>query len=64
MKTLTMITYLFVILGSVSLGLVGLFDVNLITVIFGSSEVLTNLVYFLIGVSGLYSVKHLGTVIK
>ena len=64
MHTLNTLTYFLVMIGSVSLGLIGLFDINLVEVIFGTSTVLMNLIYFLIGVSGLYSVKHLGTIIK
>lgn len=64
MLSVKMISYFLVIIGSVGLGLMGLFGIDLVGTIFGTSTVLTNLVYFLIGVSGLYSVKHLGTTIK
>lgn len=51
--------YFLILVGSISLGLQGLFGVDLVGSIFGTSEVLTKLVYFLIGVSGLYGITHL-----
>ena len=52
-------SYFLIIVGAISLGLQGLFGIDLVGSIFGTSEVLTKLVYFLIGVSGLYGVTHL-----
>lgn len=51
--------YFLIILGSISLGLQGVFGIDLVGSIFGTSVVLTKLVYFLIGVSGLYGITHL-----
>ena len=63
-KHIGLITHFLVLLGSLTLGLVGLFDVNLISIVFGSSTVLVNLVYFVIGFSGLYGIMHLTTTSK
>jgi uncharacterized membrane protein YuzA (DUF378 family) len=58
MKTLNLITFILVIVGTLSTATTGLFNVNLVTSIFGSVDVLAKLVYFLIGVSGVYMLIH------
>ncbi len=52
-------SYFLILVGAISLGLQGLFGVDLVGSIFGTSVVLMKLVYFLIGVSGLYGITHL-----
>ena len=47
-----------VALAAVNWGLVGLLNVNLVEVIFGSS-VLAKAVYVLIGIAGVYKLYHL-----
>lgn len=58
MKTLNLITFILVIVGTLSTSMLGLFDVNLVHSIFGGVDVLAKLVYFLIGVSGIYLLIH------
>ncbi len=48
-KTALVIT----IIGAVNWGLIGLFNVNLVTLIFGIDSIITNIVYILVGISGL-----------
>jgi len=51
------ITYILVIVGALNWGLVGFFDFNLITSIFGGTSSLTslsNIVYDLVGLSAVY----------
>lgn len=43
-----------VIIGAINWGLVGLFDFNLVAALFGDDSALTNLIYILVGLSGLY----------
>ena len=43
------------IIGSLNWGLIGLFDVNLVTLLFGVDSLLTNIVYILIGLCSLIS---------
>lgn len=56
MKALHMVTFLLVIIGGVNWGLVGLFNLNLVTVILGGFPGLEQLVYVLVGVSAVYLV--------
>ncbi len=51
--------YFLILVGAISLGLEGLFGVDLVGPIFGTSVVLMKLVHFLIGVSGIYGIMHL-----
>lgn len=47
------ILWALVIIGAVNWGLVGLFDFNVVAVLFGSVEWLESLVYILVGIAGL-----------
>jgi len=53
------IALILVIVGGLNWGLVGLFDFNLVSAIFGSVTWLMNLVYILVGVSALWMLKFL-----
>jgi hypothetical protein len=54
LSILDWIALILVIIGAVNWGLVGLANVNLVTIIFGSIPVLKKAVYLLVGLSGLY----------
>lgn len=54
MKTLDAIAIVLLIIGGLNWGLLGLFDFNLVSAIFGIDSLLTNLVYVLVGLSALY----------
>ena len=54
MKTLHVVTFWLVIVGALNWGLVGLFGLNLVNVVFGSMPMVENLVYVLVGVSAVY----------
>ena len=53
MNTLYKICLAIVIIGAINWGMVGLFDVNLVELLFGKESVLTNITYALVGISGL-----------
>jgi len=57
-STLDWIALVLVIVGGLNWGLVGAFDFNLVSAIFGSSW-LANLVYILVGLSGIWMLKYL-----
>ncbi|MFA5000778.1 MAG: DUF378 domain-containing protein [Candidatus Paceibacterota bacterium] len=54
MKVLNWIAVILAIVGSVNWGLVGLFNLDLVNLILGGIPVLAQLVYILVGLSGLY----------
>ena len=56
MNALDWIAYVLVIVGGVNWGLVGLFNVDLVNLIFGSIAWLANTVYTLVGISALYMI--------
>lgn len=54
MSELDWAAWVFVMIGAVNWGLVGAFKLDLLMTIFGTSPVLVQLVYILVGLSGLY----------
>lgn len=60
MKILTGIASILLVLGALNWGLVGLFNFDLVEVLFGGREKLTSrIIYLLIGLSGIYTVLYL-----
>lgn len=63
METLEKIALVFTIIGAINWGLVGLLDLNLVTLIFGDGSFLTNLIYIIIAVCGIINIgilfKHI-----
>jgi uncharacterized protein len=54
MKMLHMVSFLLVVVGALNWGLVGLLDLNLVSMLLGSSVTLERLVYILVGLSAVY----------
>ena len=57
MKTVDTIALILVIVGAVNWGLIGLFNFNLVEAIFGGFSALSRIIYSLVGISGLWSIK-------
>ena len=51
---LNMTTFLLVVVGALNWGLVGLFNLNLVSLLFGGMPFLVTLVYVLVGLSCVY----------
>lgn len=62
MKTLDYIALVLVVIGALNWGLVGLFDFDLVRIIFGEMSLLTRIVYGLVGLSGLYALTFFGRI--
>ena len=56
METLQKIALVFTIIGALNWGLIGLFDFNLVTTLFGVHSMLTSLVYILVGIAGIINI--------
>lgn len=56
METLQKACLVLTIIGAVNWGLIGLFDFNLVSALFGVKTILTNLIYVLVGISGIINV--------
>lgn len=55
MKTVHMVAYMLLWIGGLNWGLVGLFNLDLVNLLFGSMPAIANLVYVLVGVSAVYT---------
>lgn len=60
MKTLQTIALLLTIIGAINWGLIGLFDFNLVALIFGGVDSLfTKIIYIIVGICGIINIKLL-----
>jgi uncharacterized membrane protein YuzA (DUF378 family) len=55
MNTLYKISLGIVIIGAINWGMVGIFSINLVSLLFGEETFLTNFIYALVGICGLIS---------
>ncbi|MBQ9738746.1 MAG: DUF378 domain-containing protein [Alphaproteobacteria bacterium] len=53
MKIISLIAMILVLIGGLNWGLVGLFDLNLVAALFGTT-ILAQIVYILVGISALW----------
>ncbi len=56
MRALKIISYILVIIGALNWGLVGLFNLDLVALIFGDMSLLARIVYIAVGVSAIVSI--------
>ncbi|HLC94645.1 MAG TPA: DUF378 domain-containing protein [Patescibacteria group bacterium] len=54
MTTLDTVAVVLIVVGGLNWGLVGLFNFNLVSMLFGEMTLLTKLVYDVVGISALY----------
>ena len=59
MQTLQKVCLILMIIGAINWGLVGLFDINLVDSLFGAENVITKVVYVLVGIAGIINVSLL-----
>jgi uncharacterized protein len=55
MKELHMAAYIFLWIGGINWGLLGLFNFNLVTTVFGGLPMIVSLIYILVGASAVYT---------
>lgn len=55
MNFLRYTSYALVLIGALNWGLIGAFDLNLVTTIFGDMTILSKIVYLLVGLSAIYA---------
>lgn len=56
---LSLLATILIIIGGLNWGLVGLFQLDLVALIFGSMSILTRIVYVIVGVSAVYAIFDL-----
>ena len=63
MVILITIALILVIVGALNWGLVGLFNFNLVSALFGDKTTMSKIIYVLVGIAGLYTIFLLAKVI-
>ena len=65
MKTLNVIALTLTIIGAINWGLIGLFDFNLVALIFGGAySLFTKIIYIIVGICGVINIKLLVDIIQ
>lgn len=57
MKTLDTIALLLVVIGAINWGLIGFFQYDLVSALFGNMTALTRIIFALVGIAGLYAIS-------
>ncbi len=56
MSTLQKVALIFTIIGAIVWLLVGLFDFNLVTSLFGEANIISRIIYIIVGICGLINI--------
>ncbi len=56
METLQKIALVFTIIGAINWGLVGIFDINLVDILFQDIDIIKRIIYIVIAVCGLINI--------
>lgn len=56
MATLQKVALVLTIIGALNWGLIGLFDFNLVAALFGDENVMSRIIYVLVGLAGIINV--------
>ena len=59
-KTLDYIALIVVFIGAVNWGLIGLFRLDLVAMVFGQMSLISRIIYVLVGICGLYLLTFFG----
>ncbi|MGE5628898.1 MAG: DUF378 domain-containing protein [Solirubrobacterales bacterium] len=57
MRVLDFISLLLVVVGAVNWGLIGFFQYDLVSMIFGPASVITRIIFALVGIAGIYALS-------
>ena len=49
-----------VLIGAINWGLIGFFDFDLVSTLFGQMSILTRIIYAVVGIGGLYAISYYG----
>ena len=60
MKVVNGIVLALIIIGAINWGLIGLFNFNLVTYIFGDMKAISRIIFALVGIAGLWSLTFFG----
>jgi hypothetical protein len=62
MKTLDVIALILVIIGAINWGLIGFFNFDLVSTIFGINTAFTRIIFSVVGIAGLYAISYFGRI--
>lgn len=60
MKALDYTILTLVVIGAINWGLIGFFDFDLVSTLFGQMSILTRIIYAIVGIGGLYAISYYG----
>lgn len=60
MKALDYTVLTIILIGAINWGLIGFFDFDLVSSVFGQMSMLTRIIYGLVGIGGLYAISYYG----
>lgn len=60
MKALDYTILTIVLIGAINWGLIGFFDFDLVSTLFGQMSLLTRIIYAVVGIGGLYAISYYG----
>ncbi len=60
MKALDYTILTLVIIGAINWGLIGFFDFDLVSTLFGQMSLLARIIYAAVGIGGLYAISYYG----
>lgn len=64
MKKVCLIALLLVIIGAINWGMVGLFNINLVSMVFGEMSNVSRIIYVVVGISAIYLLVGIKCLIK
>ncbi len=56
METLQKICLVLTIIGAINWGLIGILDLNVVSLLFGEKTVISNIIYTLVGIAGIINI--------
>ena len=59
MKIIDKIALVLIIIGAINWGLIGIFNFNLVSTLFGDMSIISRIVYILVGISGIWGIRLL-----
>ena len=60
MKVLNAIVLTLIVIGAINWGLIGLFNFNLVSYLFGSLTSISRIIFILVGLAGIWSLTFFG----
>jgi len=63
-KSIDVVAYSLLLIGALNWGFVGLFEIDLVAILFGQMSMLSRIVYGLVGIAALYDLVSLPAILR